>query len=333
VTSDQPEQSARPAPVPGLLSLVIPVLNEVESLPPLLAEIDTASRSMTDWRFEILFIDDGSSDGSWDVIRKLAESDARVRGIRFRRNFGKAAALEAGFRRASGEIIFTLDADLQDDPNELLRFVESIRSGFDVVSGYKQVRHDPWHKVFPSRVFNRMVSTVTGVKLHDHNCGFKAYRAGVVRELRVYGELHRYLPVLAAEKGFKVGELVIHHRPRKYGRSKYGIGRFTRGFLDLVSVQFLTGYGDRPQHFLGRFGLIPLALGLLGLVALGVNAFVRLFAPNFGIDPTGQVVGVIFAVGLLLFGSQLLIAGLLAELIVDRDASADPPYSILEQTP
>jgi dolichol-phosphate mannosyltransferase len=319
-------------PQPGLLSLVVPVFNEHESLPQLVTEIEAVVNALPGWAHEIIFVDDGSTDGSWGRIRELT-SAGPVRGLRFRRNFGKAAALAAGFAAARGEIVMTLDADLQDDPIEIPRFLEAIQSGKDVVSGYKQVRHDPWHKVFPSRVFNRMVSTVTGVKLHDHNCGFKAYRAGVVRELRVYGELHRYLPVLAAEKGFKVGELVIHHRPRKFGRSKYGIGRFTRGFLDLVSVQFLTGYGDRPQHFLGRFGLIPLALGLLGLVLLGVNALVRLFTTNIGIDPTGQIVGVIIAVGLLLFGSQLLIAGLLAELIVDRDASADPPYSILEQTP
>jgi dolichol-phosphate mannosyltransferase len=319
--------------VAGLLSLVIPVFNERESLASLFAEIDALAKQTVDWRYEVVFVDDGSTDGSWEEIRRLAEADNRVHGLRFRRNFGKAAALEAGFRDAAGEIVFTLDADLQDDPAEIPQFVAAIRGGLDVVSGFKQVRHDPWHKVFPSRVFNKMVSTLTGVKLNDHNCGFKAYRAEVVRSLRLYGELHRFVPVLAAEQGYRVGQLVIQHRPRKFGRSKYGWRRFTRGFLDLISVQFLTGYGDRPQHFLGRLGLIPTVFGLLGLGTLTVNGIIRLFSPEFGIGPLAQIVCVVLAVGLLLFGSQLLIAGLLAELIVDRDPSHDPPYSILDRTP
>ncbi len=332
MSTDHPDQPTRPAPVAGVLSLVVPVFNERESLAPLFAEIAAVANQMADWRFEVVFVDDGSTDGSWQEVRQLAEADGRVRGVRFRRNFGKAAALSAGFTEATGEIVLTLDADLQDDPAEIPRFVEAIRGGLDVVSGFKEVRHDPWHKVFPSRVFNRMVSGLTGVRLRDHNCGFKAYRAEVVRRVRLYGELHRFVPVLAAEKGYRVGELVIRHRPRKYGKSKYGWRRFTRGFLDLISVQFLTGYGDRPQHFLGRLGLVPLALGLLGLVVLAVNGFVRLFAPEFGIDPHTQLVGLILAVGLLLFGSQLVIAGLLAELVVDRDPSLEPPYSIQDRT-
>lgn len=333
MTADSPDQLPRPDPEPGLLSLVIPVFNEQDSLAPLAAEIAAVSTRMTDWRFEVVMVDDGSTDESWERIRQLATADGRVRGIQFRRNFGKAAALRAGFRASAGEIVFTLDADLQDDPAEIPRFVEAIQSGFDVVSGFKQKRHDPWHKVFPSRVFNRMVSHLTGVRLRDHNCGFKAYRAAVVRRVRLYGELHRFVPVLADELGFKVGELVVNHRPRKYGRSKYGVRRFVNGFLDLISVQFLTGYGDRPQHFLGRLGLLPLAIGMLLLVGLGVNAVVRLFAAGAGAEPVAQVVVAVLAVGLLLFGSQLVIAGLLAELIVDRDPSPDPPYSIREQTP
>jgi glycosyltransferase involved in cell wall biosynthesis len=332
VTTDPSDQHARPAPVAGGLSLVVPVFNERESLADLFAEIVAVSKQSVEWRFEVVFVDDGSTDGSWQEVRNLAEADGRVRGVRFRRNFGKAAALAAGFREATGEIVVTLDADLQDDPTEIPRFVEAIRGGFDVVSGFKEVRRDPWHKVFPSRVFNRMVSGLTGVKLRDHNCGFKAYRAEVVRRVRLYGELHRFVPVLAAEKGYRVGELVIHHRPRKFGRSKYGWRRFTRGFLDLISVQFLTGYGDRPQHFLGRLGLVPLALGFLGLVVLVANWLLRLFWPDAGIGQFPQLVGAVFAVGLLLFGSQLVIAGLLAELVVDRDPSLEPPYSIQDRT-
>lgn len=316
---------------PDLISLVVPVYNEKESLAPLVAEIRDGVRDLgTDC--EILFVDDGSTDGSWEAIRELSAADPRVRGLRFRRNFGKAAALQAGFHNARGWAVLTLDADLQDDPKEIPRFVSAVKGGLDVVSGWKKIRHDPWHKVFPSRVFNWLVSTVTGVKLHDHNCGFKAYRADVLREVRLYGELHRFVPVLAAERGFKVGELIIHHRPRKFGHSKYGFRRFTKGFLDLISVQFLTGYGDRPQHFLGRFGLVPVGLGFLGLLLLLVNAVVRGLAPGFGIEPLGQVVLAVLAVGLLLFGAQLLVAGLLAELIVDRGPADEEPYSIVERT-
>ena len=174
--------------------------------------------------------------------RKLASDDATIRAVRFRRNFGKAAALQAGFRLVRGEIALTLDADLQDDPHEIPRFLEMLSEGYDVISGWKQVRHDPWHKVFPSRVFNGMISTLTGVKLHDHNCGMKCYRAEVLREVRLYGELHRFIPVLAAAKGFRVGEMVINHRARKFGSSKYGVRRFIKGFLDLLTVSFLDEF-------------------------------------------------------------------------------------------
>ena len=325
MTDDSPAQ-------PGLLSLVVPVFNEQDSLAPLAAEIAAAIAKLPAWRYEVVFVDDGSTDGSWAKVRELA-AGGPVRGLRFRRNFGKAAALAAGFAASRGEIVFTLDADLQDDPAEIPRFLAALDTGLDVVSGYKQVRHDPWHKVFPSRVFNKLVSHLTGVTLHDHNCGFKAYRAEVVRRVRLYGELHRFVPVLAADLGYRVGEVVINHRPRQFGKSKYGWRRFTRGFLDLISVQFLTGYGDRPQHFLGRLGLAPAALGVLGLGVLAANALLRLIFPDLGIGPHAQLMGAVFAVGLLLFGSQLLIAGLLAELIVDRDPAPHPPYSVLERTP
>lgn len=314
---------------PDLISLVVPVFNERESLAGLVAEIAEGVAG----QYEVLFVDDGSTDGSWDTIRDLAAADPRVHGVRFRRNFGKAAALEAGFRKARGWAVLTLDADLQDDPHEVPRFLAALKGGLDVVTGWKKVRHDPWHKVAASRAFNWVVSTMTGVKLHDHNCGYKAFRAEVLGEIRLYGELHRFVPVMAAGRGFKLGELVIRHRPRKYGRSKYGLKRFTRGFLDLISVQFLTGYGDRPQHFLGRLGLLPLGLGALGLLAIATNAVVRALDPGFGVEPVGQVVAAVVAVGLLLFGAQMMIAGLLAELIVDRDPAHEPPYSVLEETP
>jgi dolichol-phosphate mannosyltransferase len=314
-----------------LVSIVIPVFNEAESLPQLCTEIAEAVRELPS-QFEVTFIDDGSTDGSWEVIRSLASTDPRMRGIRFRRNFGKAAALQAGFRQIRGWAVLTLDADLQDDPKEISRFLSAVKGGFDVVSGWKKVRHDPWHKVVPSRVFNWLVSYVTGVKLHDHNCGFKAYRAEVLDEVRLYGELHRFVPVLAAGRGFKVGEMVIQHRPRKFGRSKYGMRRFTKGFLDLISVQFLTGFGDRPQHFLGRAGLLPIATGCIGLLVIVMNWIVRSADPTAGIQPLGQVVTAIVAVGLLLFGAQLIITGLLAELIVDRGPADEDPFAIIERT-
>jgi dolichol-phosphate mannosyltransferase len=280
----------------------------------------------------VLFVDDGSTDGSWEAVRELAAADSRVRGVRFRRNFGKAAALQAGFSQARGWAVLTLDADLRDDPREVPRFLAAVKGGLDVVSGWKKIRHDPWHKVFPSRVFNWLVSKVTGVRLHDHNCGFKAYRAEVLAEVRLYGELHRFVPVLAAGRGFRVGELVIQHRRRKFGHSKYGWRRFTKGFLDLISVQFLTGFGDRPQHFLGRAGILPIGLGFLGLLVIAINWIVRASAPTVGIEPMGQVVTAIVAVGMLLFGAQLVVTGLLAELIVDRGPADEDPYAIVERT-
>ena len=316
--------------VPDLVSLVIPMLNERESLVPLHAEIDAVAKAHS-LNIEIVFVDDGSTDASWATVLDLAKADPRVRGVKFRRNFGKAAALAAGFKEARGGTIVTLDADLQDDPHEIPRFLEALRSGLDVVSGWKKVRHDPFHKVYPSRVFNWLVGRVTGVKLHDHNCGMKAYNAEVFKEVKLYGELHRFIPVLAAARGFKVGELVINHRARKYGSSKYGFRRFAKGFLDLITVKFLTGFGHRPQHLLGNFGLIPAAMGLLGLFAVAVNAVIRAFDRTIGAGPTTQIVLAFMSVGLLLFGTQLVVTGLIAELIVGRGHDDLDPYCVAEK--
>ena len=313
-----------------LLSLVIPVFNEKESLEPLFAEIAEVA-SANRLRIEVIFVDDGSTDGSWKTLQRIAAADERVKAIRFRRNFGKAAALAAGFKAAAGKSIMTLDADLQDDPHEIPRFLTELRNGLDVVSGWKKRRHDPWHKVWPSRVFNGMVGVVTGVKLHDHNCGMKAYRSEVLREVRLYGELHRFVPVLAAARGFKIGELVINHRQRKFGYSKYGFRRFAKGLLDLVTVKFLTGFGHRPQHLLGNFGLFPIGIGLFGMFLLAVNAVVRVVSEyQLGASNVTQTVVAIISVGLLLFGAQLVIAGLLAELIVDRGPEDLDPYCVAE---
>src|SRR5216683_2228590 len=262
-----------------MISIVIPIYNEKESLEVLRDEIDAVGRQ-ANLELEILFVDDGSTDGSWEVIRQLSEKDQRVRGIRFRRNFGKAAALSAGFREIRGNPVVTLDGDLQDNPKEIPRLLAAMDQGVDVVSGWKRVRRDPWHKVGPSRVFNLLVSWLTGVWLHDHNCGMKCYRTPIFKEVRLYGELHRFIPVLAAARGYKVGEIEIDHRPRRFGHSKYGVHRFVKGFLDLLTVKFLTGFGQRPQHLLGTIGLVSFAAGVLGMAYLSVTWLINLAYPG-----------------------------------------------------
>lgn len=309
----------RPPPVANRLSLVIPVFNERESLAALCDEIDTATRPLNR-EIEILFVDDGSRDGSWKTICELAAQDARVQGLRFRRNFGKAAALHAGFARASGAVVLTLDADLQDDPKEIPRFLAALEQ-YDVVSGWKQVRHDPWHKVFPSRVFNGMVSWLTGVTLHDHNCGFKAYRAEVIREVRLYGELHRFVPVLAAAEGFTTSEIAVQHRARKFGRSKFGARRFLKGFLDLIAVWFRTTFGYRPMHAFGTAAAVAIALGLALQLALQVLPFGSTVLSLVGFVPWL----------LYLFAGQSVLTGLLAELNLARVPSLEP-FRIAETT-
>lgn len=307
-----------------MISIVIPVYNEKESLAMLHGEI-LAVAAAHQLDLEILFVDDGSKDGSWDVVRQLHADHPNTRGIRFRRNFGKAAALAAGFKAARGEIIFTMDADLQDDPAEIPNFLATLDQGFDVVSGWKKVRHDPWHKVMPSRVFNALVSRTTGVKLHDHNCGFKAYRKDVLREVRLYGEMHRFVPVLADARGFRVGELAIHHRPRQFGRSKYGVRRFVKGFLDLLTVKFLTKYGQRPQHLLGTLSLVSLGLGFLGMVAT-----VLLWLFPLGVTGGGDRL-LPYAVAALLIGVHLLTLGFVAELVVALHGKEEDGYSVAER--
>ena len=253
-----------------LISVVIPVCDEVESLEQLVAEL-RAVADQHQLALEILFVDDGSRDGTWQAIQRLVAADERTGGIRFRRNFGKAAALAAGFEAARGEIVMQMDGDLQDDPAEIPNFLTNLDTGIDVVNGWKRERHDPWHKVWPSRLFNRLISRLTGVRLHDHNCGFKCFRAEVVKDLQLYGELHRFIPVMADARGYRVAELEVRHRPRRYGRSKYGVRRFHKGFLDLMTVTFLTGFAQRPIHLLGGIGLLAFLVGMLGLTYLSIG--------------------------------------------------------------
>ncbi|QDU97976.1 glycosyltransferase family 2 protein [Lignipirellula cremea] len=312
-----------------MLSAVIPVYNEVDSLAELHAEL-SAVADAEGYDFDLVFVDDGSRDGSWEEIERLASVDRRVRGIRFRRNFGKAAALSAGFEAARGEIVFTLDADLQDDPTEIPRFLAEMDNGFDVVSGWKKVRHDPWHKVGPSRIFNWLVSKATGVKLHDHNCGFKCYRREIFDEVKLYGELHRFVPVLAAARGWRVSEVVVNHRSRQHGSSKYGVRRFLKGFLDLLTVYFLTGFEQRPQHLLGTLGILSFLAGLTGLVYLA-GAWMLNQAYDLNWQPLHQRPALDFAMAALLVGANFMSMGFLAELMTAYYGRGSKAYSIKEE--
>ena len=312
------------------ISAVIPVYNEAESLPELHRQFRAVCQEY-DYSYEVIFVDDGSTDSSWDCILELQASDSNIKGVRFRRNFGKAAALNAGFKEATGEIVFTLDADLQDDPAELPRFLNTLEEqNLDVISGWKKKRYDPWHKVGPSRVFNKMVSNLTKVKLHDHNCGFKCYRREVLQELHLYGELHRFVPVLAAARGFKVGEIVVQHRERKFGHSKYGVRRIVKGFLDLLTVYMLTGYGHRPQHLLGTLGLTCFGISGISTLILIALRFIDQFddgeiefhlheSPMLYLALTGIVIGI-----------QLLMTGFLAELVTKQTSKDEQIYAVQE---
>lgn len=306
-----------------MISVVVPVYNEGESLSTLHAELDAVFANERFGPVEFLFVDDGSRDASWAAIQAVAVADPRVRAIRFRRNFGKAAALTAGFGRARGDIVFTLDGDLQDDPAEIPRFLVKLDSGLDVVSGWKRRRYDPWHKVYPSRVFNWLVSWLTGCQLHDHNCGFKAYRSEVLKEVGIYGELHRFVPVLAHSRGFRVGEIEVNHRARQFGSSKYGVSRFIKGLLDLLTVRFLTRFSQRPQHVLGGMGLVILSFGLVGLLYLAV-----IWA--LGEGPIGTRPLLAYSAVMVGVGAQFLSLGVLAEMITAYNIRGEDTYSIAE---
>jgi hypothetical protein len=302
-----------------MISLVIPVYNERESLAKLHAEL-AAVAVAEQMLVEFIFVDDGSTDGSWEAIRGLADVDERVGGVRFRRNFGKAAALRAGFDIARGQLVATLDADLQDDPRELPRFRAELEVGADLVSGWKQVRHDPVDKVLPSRIFNWLVSRLSGVWLHDHNCGYKMYRREVLEDLPLYGEMHRFIPVLAAARGWRVTELTVNHRRREFGRSKYGFSRNIKGFLDLGTALFLTRYGDRPQHFLGAMALASVGFGMAMFAVAWLFAVARAVVPPLGTALGSWIPGAWFGSQWIVAGVVLWALGLVAELAVANSA-------------
>lgn len=314
-----------------MLSILVPVYQEAPSLRTLYDEIRTVGEDLPD-DFELIFVDDGSRDESWSIIADLAAKDARVSGIRFRRNFGKAAALTAGMRAAAGRLILMMDADLQDDPAEIPGLLESHKEGYDVVNGWKEDRLDPWHKVYPSRVFNWLVGALTGLRLHDHNCGLKLFTRDVADEIRIYGELHRFIAVLAHARGFRVTERAVRHRRRRYGESKYGVRRFMRGLLDLITVTFLTGYGQRPQHLLGGIGCGLLAIGGVILGYLSVLWTMMNVLGWVTPEPIGTRPLLAYAIAAVLLGGQALSLGLLAELIVAYTGRDQDGFSIAERT-
>ena len=313
------------------ISVIVPLLNESESLPELCSRI-TAACEGEGLSFEILMIDDGSTDGSWDCIRKLSAGDSRIGGVRFRRNYGKSAALFCGFERAKGDVVITMDADLQDDPAEIPELYRMIKEdGYDLVSGWKRHRKDnALTKNLPSKLYNATARRITGIKLHDMNCGLKAYRNEVVKSIEVYGEMHRYIPYLAKNAGFsKIGEKEVHHEKRKYGKSKFGLERFVNGFLDLQSLWFLSTFGKKPMHFFGTSGLVMFLVGFVITVWLIVQ---KLVLQSQGLKFRAVTDQPLFYLALLtvVLGVMLFLAGLLGEMVA-RSAPERNTYNIKEE--
>jgi len=289
------------------MSFVIPAFNEEGNLEKLHHKLCAQMKSITD-DFEIIYVDDGSTDNSFELLKKLTSDKRQVKIIKFRKNFGKSIALNEGFRIATGDIIVTLDADLQDDPAEIERFISELNNGYDLVSGWKQNRKDPvFTKNMPSKFFNYMISKFTGLKLHDYNCGFKAYRKNVVKSLSLYGDLHRYIPALAHAEGWKVGEIPVKHHARNFGKSKYGINRFFHGFFDFITVIFITKYLKRPMHFFGWFGLL---FSLGGFSICTYLSILWIQGESIGTRPL-LMLGIL----LLIIGVQIIMTGLVAEMI------------------
>lgn len=305
-----------------LLSFVIPAKNEQESIEKLYKQIVQAVKKES-FTYEIIFIDDGSTDKTFSVMSDLYKKDKKIKVIRFRGNFGKSAALQSGFDLVKGDIIFTLDADLQDNPSEIPNFLQKINEGFDLVSGWKKDRYDPWHKVIPSRILNWTASILTGVRLHDINCGFKAYRKEVLKHLNLYGEQYRFIPIIAAKQNFRVGEIIVEHKMREYGKSKFGIERNIKGLLDLLTITFLTGYIRRPGHFFGFFGILSFFAGFL----IGIYiAFLRFTTGSIQYRNPLLFLGIL----LMIIGVQLVSTGLLAEMIVFSNRKTDYTSCIKE---
>ena len=294
------------------LSFIIPAYNEEKSIEILTKEIVNVVKKITP-NYEIIFVDDGSTDSTFETLKKLASKNSSVRVIRHRGNWGKSIALQNGFNLASGEIIFTLDADLQDDPQEIPNFLAKLNDGYDLVTGWKKTRHDPPSKVIPSRIINAIASNMTGVKIHDTNCGFKAYKKDVVKNLSLYGELYRYIPIFASKQNFRVTEIIINHRPRKFGKSKFDWTRGIKGILDLMTVFFLTGYAKRPSHFFGSLGLLSFFFGFV--IGLYIT-YLRVTSGSIQYRYPLLFLGML----LMIIGVQLTTTGLIAEMIVNYNS-------------
>lgn len=310
------------------ISVVIPLYNEEESLPELFAWI---KRVMTEnsFSYEVIFVNDGSTDGSWIVIEELAAANPEVHGIKFRRNYGKSPALYEGFRKACGDVVITMDADLQDSPDEIPELYRMITEDkYDLVSGWKQKRYDPLSKTIPTKLFNATARKVSGIKnLHDFNCGLKAYRSEVVKNIEVYGEMHRYIPYLAKNAGFgRIGEKVVHHQARKYGKTKFGLDRFVNGYLDLLLLWFLSRFGVKPMHFFGLLGSLMFLIGLVAVIFVGAN---KMYALHHGMPYRLVTESPYFYLSLtaMILGTQLFLAGFIGELIA-RNSSERNKYQI-----
>lgn len=310
------------------ISVVIPLYNEEESLPELQAWIERVMNE-NGFSYEIIFVNDGSTDNSWNVIEDLSKKHDNIKGIKFRRNYGKSPALFCGFEKVEGDVVITMDADLQDSPDEIPELYRMItEDGYDLVSGWKQKRYDPLSKTIPTKLFNATARKVSGIKnLHDFNCGLKAYRREVIKNIEVYGEMHRYIPYLAKNAGFsKIGEKVVHHQARKYGKTKFGINRFVNGYLDLITLWFLSKFGVKPMHIFGFLGSIMFFLGFVAVIAVGAMKIYNMHAGN----PYSLVTDnpyFFLALTTMILGTQLFLAGFIGELIA-RNSTERNKYQI-----
>ena len=312
------------------VSIVVPLFNEEESLPELASWIDRVCKENS-ISYEILFIDDGSTDLSWKVISELASANPDILAVRFSRNYGKSAALHTGFIRAKGDVVITMDADLQDSPDEIPELRRMIiEEGYDLVSGWKKKRHDPLSKTIPSRLFNSTARLVTGIKLHDFNCGLKAYRQKVVKTIEVFGEMHRYIPVIAKKAGFtRIGEKVVSHSKRKYGVTKFGLERFINGFLDLLTISFISRFGKRPMHLFGTIGTLMFIAGFFATAYLGAQKLIMMYKGSPAMLVT-QSPYFYLALTAMIIGTQLFLSGFLGELI-SRSSVERNQYIIEEE--
>lgn len=313
------------------ISVVVPLYNEAESLPELEAWIERVMNA-NGFTYEIIFVNDGSTDDSWRVIRQLQEKNSCVKGVCFRRNYGKSPALNVGFARAEGDVVITMDADLQDSPDEIPGLYHMIvDEGYDLVSGWKQKRYDPLSKTIPTKLFNATARKVSGIpNLHDFNCGLKAYRKDVVKNIEVYGEMHRYIPYLAKNAGFsRIGEKVVHHQARKYGKTKFGLNRFVNGYLDLLSLWFISVFGRKPMHIFGFLGSVMFFIGVVAAIVVGA---MKIYALNHGMPYRLVTESPYFYLSLtmILLGSQFFLAGFIGELVA-RNAPERNRYQIREE--